>query len=421
MLRTIVAFLVVFSVIVVIHEFGHYYFAKRAGILVREFAIGMGPKIFQFRRGETVYTLRLLPMGGYVRMAGLEDEEQEIKPGMMVSLELDEHQVVQRLSFDERVRLEQGIPFQIESGDLQEAMTLVGYFPQQNEPTTLAVSKTATVIEMDGTEVCVAPIERQFHSASLINRVLTNAAGPLNNFILAIVAFTLVAFLSGGVLSNEPVIGQFTADSAAQQAGLVVGDQIETINGKPIDTWKEIGAVISPMANQAVTMVVKRDQQQQTITVTPNEYQTPEGETIGVLGITPVRKNDFFSKIAYGFTQTGFVITSVFTTLLALFTGGVSFNQLGGPVAIYSITSQVAKNGFIPLVSLIGFLSANLGVMNLLPIPVLDGGKLVLNLIEGIRKKPLSPEKETYLTIFGAAFVIIVMILVTWNDLMRLF
>ena len=99
-MQAIIAFLFVFSVIVIIHEFGHYYFAKKAGILVREFAIGMGPKIFQVRKGETVYTLRLLPIGGYVRMAGHDEDEQEIKPGMMITIELDKENIVQKLNFD---------------------------------------------------------------------------------------------------------------------------------------------------------------------------------------------------------------------------------------------------------------------------------------------------------------------------------
>ena len=119
MIKTIIVFIFVFGVIVIIHEFGHFYFAKRAGILVKEFAIGMGPKVFQVRKGETVYTLRLLPVGGYVRMAGHEESDQEIKPGMMVTLRLEDG-IVQQISFDPSTELEQGIPFQIESCDLEK-------------------------------------------------------------------------------------------------------------------------------------------------------------------------------------------------------------------------------------------------------------------------------------------------------------
>ena len=179
MIKTIIAFIFVFGVIVTIHEFGHFYFAKRAGILVKEFAIGMGPKVFQVRKGETVYTLRLLPVGGYVRMAGHEESDQEIKPGMMVTLRLEDG-IVQQISFDPSTELEQGIPFQIESCDLEKKMVVKGYKPQTEKLDILKVSKTATIIEEDGTEVSVAPIERQFNSASLKDRMLTNFAGPMN-------------------------------------------------------------------------------------------------------------------------------------------------------------------------------------------------------------------------------------------------
>ena len=125
-MQGLIAFLFVFSIIVIIHEFGHYYFAKKAGILVREFAIGMGPKIFQVRKGETVYTLRLLPIGGYVRMAGHDEDEQEIKPGMMITIVLDNDNVVQKLNFDDKLIIDNSVPFQIEDADLHKDMTLTG-------------------------------------------------------------------------------------------------------------------------------------------------------------------------------------------------------------------------------------------------------------------------------------------------------
>lgn len=420
MLRTIIAFIFVFSVIVIIHEFGHFYFAKRAGILVREFAIGMGPKIFQVRRGETVYTLRLLPIGGYVRMAGSEEDSVEIKPGMMVTIEMNSDNVVERINFDEDTQLEQGIPFQIETADLENDMSLTGYLAQSEEKVTLVVSKHATVIESDGTELVVAPIERQFNSASLGNRMMTNFAGPMNNFILSIFTFILVAFLQGGVASTEPVVGEVVADSAAQ-AGLQVDDRILAIDGQAIHNWSEISQYITPRADQETAVEIERQGQKHTMTVTPKAVTTTNGTSQGVLGVAAVIKTDLWSKISYGFTHTWYVIVAVFTTVASFFTRGFSLGQLGGPVAIYSLTSQVAQNGFIPVLSFLGLLSANLGAMNLLPIPALDGGKLVLNIIEGIRKKPLSPEKEGYITIAGAIFLFILMILVTWNDIMKLF
>ena len=420
-MQAIIAFLFVFSVIVIIHEFGHYYFAKKAGILVREFAIGMGPKIFQVRKGETVYTLRLLPIGGYVRMAGHDEDEQEIKPGMMITIELDKENIVQKLNFDEHLIIENSVPFQIEEADLHRSMTLSGYFVNSEEKVNLTVSKQATIIESDGTEVVVAPIERQFNSASLWNRIKTNAAGPMNNFILSIIIFIIVGFMQGGVPSNDPVIGQVSDQSASHEAGLQISDKIISIDGVVIHSWDEMTSIVRSSADKTLSMTIQRNGDTKNVSITPKSVEGQNGSKIGQLGVTRTLDNSILSILGYGFTQTISVIVLVLSALGSIFTKGFNLNQLGGPVAIYSLTSQVAKNGLIDLLSFMGMISANLGVMNLLPIPALDGGKLVLNFIEGIRKKPLDPEKEGYLTIAGAIFLFALMLLVTWNDIMKLF
>ena len=420
-MQAIIAFLFVFSVIVIIHEFGHYYFAKKAGILVREFAIGMGPKIFQVRKGETVYTLRLLPIGGYVRMAGHDEDEQEIKPGMMITIELDKENIVQKLNFDEHLIIENSVPFQIEEADLHRSMTLSGYFVNSEEKVNLTVSKQATIIESDGTEVVVAPIERQFNSASLWNRIKTNAAGPMNNFILSIIIFIIVGFMQGGVPSNDPVIGQVSDQSASHEAGLQTSDKIISIDGVVIHSWDEMTSIVRSSADKTLSMTIQRNGDTKNVSITPKSVEGQNGSKIGQLGVTRTLDNSILSILGYGFTQTITVVVMVLSALGSIFTKGFNLNQLGGPVAIYSLTSQVAKNGLIDLLSFMGMISANLGVMNLLPIPALDGGKLVLNFIEGIRKKPLDPEKEGYLTIAGAIFLFALMLLVTWNDIMKLF
>ena len=420
-MQAIIAFLFVFSVIVIIHEFGHYYFAKKAGILVREFAIGMGPKIFQVRKGETVYTLRLLPIGGYVRMAGHDEDEQEIKPGMMITIELDKENIVQKLNFDEHLIIENSVPFQIEEADLHRSMTLSGYFVNSEEKVNLTVSKQATIIESDGTEVVVAPIERQFNSASLWNRIKTNAAGPMNNFILSIIIFIIVGFMQGGVPSNNPVIGQVSDQSAAHEAGLQTSDKIISIDGVDIHSWDEMTSIVRSSADKTLSMSIQRNGDTKNVSITPKSVEGQNGSKIGQLGVSRTLDNSILSILGYGFTQTITVVVMVLSALGSIFTKGFNLNQLGGPVAIYSLTSQVAKNGLIDLLSFMGMISANLGVMNLLPIPALDGGKLVLNFIEGIRKKPLDPEKEGYLTIAGAIFLFALMLLVTWNDIMKLF
>ncbi len=354
-------------------------------------------------------------------MAGHDEDEQEIKPGMMITIELDKENIVQKLNFDEHLIIENSVPFQIEEADLHRSMTLSGYFVNSEEKVNLTVSKQATIIESDGTEVVVAPIERQFNSASLWNRIKTNAAGPMNNFILSIIIFIIVGFMQGGVPSNDPVIGQVSDQSAAHEAGLQTSDKIISIDGVDIHSWDEMTSIVRSSADKTLSMTIQRNGDTKNVSITPKSVEGQNGSKIGQLGVTRTLDNSILSILGYGFTQTISVIVLVLSALGSIFTKGFNLNQLGGPVAIYSLTSQVAKNGLIDLLSFMGMISANLGVMNLLPIPALDGGKLVLNFIEGIRKKPLDPEKEGYLTIAGAIFLFALMLLVTWNDIMKLF
>lgn len=419
MFQTMLAFLFIFSVIVVFHEFGHFYFAKRAGILVREFAIGMGPKLIQFRKGETVYTLRLLPIGGYVRMAGHGDEEIECKPGMTVGIELEAN-TVEKIHLNEKTMTSQALQFQVDSCDLETEMTLKGMFLDQMEVQTLPVSKRAIIVESDGTELYVAPIERQFQSAPLVQRMLTNFGGPLNNFILAIFTFILIAFLKGGVANDTSLIGQVIAEGPAARAGILSGDLVTKVDGKDVSSWSQLAEEIMQKPNQAIQLTVLRDEQTKEITVQTESTKVEEQE-VGRIGIEAATDTSFWAKISYGFKATLSVSTLLLTTLASFFTKGFSLNQLGGPIAMVSVTSQVVQNGFIQVLNFMALISVNLGVMNLLPVPVLDGGKLVLNIIEGVRGKPLDPDKENYVTIIGAICLIALMLIVTWNDIMRLF
>ena len=201
MITTIITFIIVFGILVIVHEFGHFYFAKRGGILVREFSIGMGPKLF-YRRGKdgTTYTVRLLPVGGYVRMAGAEDDEDEIQPGTPVSLYLGKNDQVERINASKKSTLFNGIPVEITGSDLEDELWVEGYENgDESEVKRYPVAHNATIIETDGTELQIAPKDVQFQSASLGRRLMTNFAGPMNNIILAIVTFMLMSFVQGCV------------------------------------------------------------------------------------------------------------------------------------------------------------------------------------------------------------------------------
>ncbi len=420
-MKTLVVFLIVFSVVVVIHEFGHFFFAKRAGILVREFSIGMGPKLFSHQAKDgTTYTVRWLPMGGYVRMAGNEEEE-ELKPGMPVSLVLNESDQVEKINTSNKVQLTNSIPMEVAASDLVDALTITGFINgDDSQAVTYAVMHDATIIEEDGIEVRIAPRDVQFQSAKLWQRMLTNFAGPMNNFILSILLFIALVFAQGGVVDNDStVVSSVSADSGAEQAGLLAGDKILAINDQAVSNWPEVREIIQE--NPDKTVPIKIDRQGETLTVEATIDATESnGETYGQLGVTVPLKTGFWDKVVGGIQQSYDMFIGIFKALGQLITN-FSLDQLGGPVAIAQMSSEAAKQGPITVLYLTAMLSVNLGIMNLLPIPGLDGGKLFLNIIEGLRGKPISQEKEGIITLIGFGLLMLVMVLVTWNDIQRFF
>lgn len=415
----ILAFIFIFGVIVVVHEFGHFYFAKKAGILVREFAIGMGPKIFShIGKDGTTYTIRILPLGGYVRMAGWGEDKTEIKMGSPAGLTVDENGVVTRINLSEKQLDATALPMNVTSYDFEKELTITGEV--MAEAKTFAVDHDATIVEEDGTEVRIAPLDVQYQHASVLGRFMTNFAGPMNNFILGLVTFILVAFLQGGVM--DPTTNQVTIvdGGALQEAGLVTGDQILAINGQKTDTYTQMSAIISEVGESAKTAPIFtieaiHDDKKQILEVTAEKV---EGSYR--VGVSPIVKTGFVDKLVGGFrrtVETSLLIVTSLRNLIANF----SVDQLGGPVAMYSVSAQAAESGFVSVLQLMAMLSINLGIFNLIPIPALDGGKIVMNILEGIRRKPLKPETESYITLAGVAVMVILMLVVTWNDIMRVF
>ena len=425
MIVTIIAFVIVFGMLVFVHEFGHFYAAKKSGILVREFSIGMGPKLFSFLKNGTTYTWRLLPLGGYVRMAGLEDDEESLKKGSPVTLLLDKQDQVTKINTSQKKMLKGGLPLIVTDWDLQKEMWIEGYENgDESQVKRFNVKRDAMITEEDGTEIQVAPLDVQYQSVSVPKRIVTNFAGPFNNFILAIIAFGLVAMLQGGVQipTNSNVIGTVQKDSVAAKAGLKAGDQIVAIDGHQVSNWQDLVSDLSDRGGKQTTLKVKQAKQTKEIQLTPKTVKQ-NGQKTGQIGITEKIKNDHSigAILAFGFTQTWNIIMLVFSAIGHMITHGFSLNDLGGPVAMYSMTAQAAHHGAITVINLMGLLSVNLGIMNLLPIPALDGGKILLNIIEGIRKKPMDPNKEVVITMIGFAFLMILMVLVTWNDIRRYF
>ncbi|MCK4025036.1 RIP metalloprotease RseP [Streptococcus iners] len=418
-MKGILAFIFIFGVIVVVHEFGHFYFAKKSGILVREFAIGMGPKIFaHIGKDGTAYTIRILPLGGYVRMAGWGEDKTEIKTGTPASLTLNADGVVTRINLSGKQLDNLSLPMNVTGFDFEEKLEITGLVLDENK--TYKVDHDATIVEEDGTEVRIAPLDVQYQNATVWGKLITNFAGPMNNFILGTFIFIMLVFAQGGVADPTSNAVRITDGGALQAAGLVTGDKILSINGQATDNYTEIADIISQAASEATTapsfeLVVEHEGAEKTITVTAEK-----AEDSYRIGVSPILKTGFFDKIVGGFQQAGGTALIVVTALKNLI-ANFDVKQLGGPVAIYSVSNQAAANGWFSVFNLMAMLSINIGIFNLIPIPALDGGKIVMNILEGIRRKPLKPETESYITLAGVAIMVVLMLVVTWNDIMRVF
>lgn len=414
----ILTFILVFGIIVVVHEFGHFYFAKKSGILVREFAIGMGPKIFaHIGKDGTAYTIRILPLGGYVRMAGWGDDTTEIKTGTPVSLTLTDDGKVKRINLSGKKLDQTALPMQVTQFDFEDKLFIKGLVLEEEK--TFAVDHDATVVEADGTEVRIAPLDVQYQNATIWGKLITNFAGPMNNFILGVVVFWILIFMQGGVRDVDTNQFHIMPQGALAKVGVPETAQITKIGSHEVSNWESlIQAVETETKDKTaptldVTISEKGSDKQ--VTVTPEESQ---GRYL--LGVQPGIKSDFVSMFVGGFTTAADSALRILSALKNLIFQP-DLNKLGGPVAIFKASSDAAKNGIENVLYFLAMISINIGIFNLIPIPALDGGKIVLNILEAIRRKPLKQEIETYVTLAGVVIMVVLMIAVTWNDIMRLF
>lgn len=329
---TAIAAIFVFLMVILFHEFGHFIVAKMVGIRVNEFSIGMGPKIFQKKKGETKYSIRALPIGGYVSMEG-EDENSE-------------------------------------------------------DP-------------------------RSFNKVPALSRIAVVAAGAIMNFILAMIVFSIVSFNAG---MPTTTILETIKNSPAEKVGMKPGDVIVSINNEQIKNWDSIVNEISnsnPKEDMEVTIL--RNEEKIDYLLKP---EIGDNNRI-IIGIVPVSQKSFFSSIKGGFEKTGFMLKLMFDFIKMAFRGQVSTKDLSGPVGVIYTIGEAAKYGFINLIYLMGFISVNLGFFNLLPLPALDGSRIVFLFIEIIRGKAIDPEKEGFIHFIGFVLLILLMITVTYSDVIR--
>ena len=344
---TIIYFILILGIVVLIHEFGHFIFAKKAGIYVYEFSIGMGPQLFKFHRknDETEYSIRLLPIGGYVQMAGEDMEEEE--------------------------------------SDI--------------------------------------PKEKQMTNKKWYQRFLTIIAGILFNFLLAIVIFFIVGLVNG-VPTDTTTVAEVTKDSAALEAGLQSGDVIKEINGKTILSSDHLMLLVQVNGKETMDVVVDRDGKEVALEITPKKVEVDDQVTYQYgFSLNNTVVHNFFTAVKYGFTKMFSLLHQMILIIGYLIIGKLSLSSLAGPVGIYTVVEQSAEAGLMSLVYLVGFLSLNVGFINLLPIPAFDGGRILFLIIEKIKGSRVNPKVENTIHALGFIFLMILMVLITYNDIMRLF
>jgi len=423
-LTTVIAFILMFGLLVFIHEWGHMIFAKRAGMLVREFAIGFGPKIFSFVRNETLYTIRLIPAGGYVRVAGEDPEIIELKPGHHIGVEFNEDGKVNKIIVNNKSKHPNARVIEVEHVDLDHQLVIEGYEPdEEDEKLRFDVDRKAFFI-MDETETQIAPYDRQFASKRPGQRAMQLFAGPMMNFVLALVLFFILGTVQG-IPVDEAKLGEIQPDSPAEEAGLIENDNVVEVDGQPVSTWEEFTAVVRDNPSEEIDLVVMRNGSEHALSIVPNEVEAigPDGEPIeiGQVGVVRGFEKSFLGTFVYGFEQTYELTRTILTNLGMLVTGQVSIEMLSGPVGIYDATDQVVQTGLMNMIMWTAMLSINLGIVNLVPLPALDGGRLLFVGLEVIRGKPIPPEKEGIFHFVGFAFLMLLMLVVTWNDIQRLF
>jgi len=413
-IQVVLATVLMFFLLVSLHEWGHYYFARRAGILVREFAIGFGPKLFSIKRGETRYTIRLLPIGGFVRMAGEDPEVVEVQPGQTLAVRIKNDQVTRIYldRLDERADVLRGEVKTIDlERDLHIGLDVDGDFQR------LDVHPQALIMAR-GRETQIAPIDRQFGSKPVGKRAIAIVAGPVMNFVLAFVLFGVAIGLSGVVVEHptKVLINGVIEPSPAAEAGLVKGDWVVSVDGQTIggdiDTFIEL---IGNAAGKPMKWVVERDGAEVALTVTPGAdgkvgiYPGPEirhpgiGEIVGLSGAAMV---DWTRVIFDGFRKIIF--------------GEIGLKDMSGPVGTTKITLDIAKQGLPYLTRWAAVLSLYLGIFNLLPVPALDGSRLMFLGLEALRGKPVDPNRESMVHFIGFAMLMLLMVVVTYNDILGL-
>ncbi|WP_409340940.1 RIP metalloprotease RseP [Paenibacillus sp. MBLB4367] len=402
-----------FFVLVTLHEWGHFYFAKRAGILVREFAIGFGPKLFSYKKGETRYTLRLLPIGGFVRMAGEDPEIVQINPGQTIACKVVNNTVTELYldKVDYRVDAVLGVVEQI---DLEKELFV--RLQVEDEQLRFPIHPQAMMVT-GGKEHQIAPLDRQFGSKTVGQRALAIFAGPVMNFLLAFVLFLLFMIVNG--VPEAVKLGRIEPGSPAEKAGLQAGDIIREVNHEPIGTDRvKLTDLIKGSQDKPMNWIIERKGEQLQKEVTPKEK---DGVTLVGIGLEWNNRGVKTGEAISGaWDNMTFATKQILLGFKTLVFGQFKMDDLGGPIRIVEESGKYAEAGPAPMIFWSALLSLYLGIFNLLPIPALDGSRLVFLGIEAVRGKPIDPNRESMVHFIGFAMLMLLMIAVTYNDILRL-
>jgi regulator of sigma E protease len=346
---SLIYFLIVLSVLILIHEFGHFIVAKRIGVRVEKFSFGFGPKLFSVKKGETEYLISAIPLGGYVKMSG--DEPGE---------------------------------------------TLTGD-------------------------------RKEFLSRKISERFNIIFAGPLLNYILAFLIFSVIFMFGSPTLTTE--VGSLLSDYPAAKSGILVGDKVTQVDGKDVKYWENMTVLIHNHLEGPVRLKIERSGKPMELQIQPvvREVKDIFGKTnrIALLGIAPSQKIEnvrygFIESFGMGFKKLADLTVITYRALWSIVTGRMSLKEsMTGPIGIFIITGKAAQMGFIYLLHLMGLLSASLAIFNLLPLPVLDGGHILFLIIEKLRGRPLSMKSQEVISNAGVAFLILLTVFIFYSDIMK--
>jgi len=516
-LLNLIVFVLVLGVIILIHELGHFYFAKKSGILCHEFSIGMGPALYQKRKGETIYSVRSIPIGGYVSMAGESITDALIKKSMVIGIRLDGEERITSIVLNQESTSDMigsVVDYDLYGKNKSQLFITLDI---QGDMKTFEVLRDATYVLSEKKQMWITPEEKSFESKTLGQRFMVIFAGPMMNFILALLLFLIVGFFAFKPNLDSNNVDSVAPYSPAEAIGLEANDQITMIDGNTITSWTDLSDVMQaiekatfPVSYTRAGTVYNKDVTASVIIqmagitnayvegvyysdtpmigqtfgraqseaglkpqdlivsfeVNGNTYPIQNWDDIlaffrdttsGLITVNYIR-NDVLNETSYDLisqnaleklghqpilVQLGVTATSNFNlgytllypfrmvysnTMQVLNTIGLLFSpseklgvgDLSGPVGIFTLVSQTRSQGFLAMVSFTAFLSINIGLLNLLPIPALDGGRLVFLGIEAVTRKPLNRKIENMVNQTMFILLMILFVFVTYNDIIRL-